>query len=199
MSQGKFKNKYRISSTRAQWWDYGWNGAYFITICTQDRKHYFGEIQNDKMVLSKVGIITDILWNQIPIHHKNVELGDFVVMPNHIHGILIIDRKLNIDDLDSENKANIVQTGHALSQQSSESNPGSQRFQNIGKNTISSIVGSYKSAVTKHANRLGYPHQWQKLFYDNIIRDNIQYQRISDYIVSNPENWTKDKFKREDK
>ncbi|WP_343696163.1 transposase [Flavobacterium sp.] len=182
MNKEKFQNKYRISSIRAQWWDYGWNGAYFITICTQDRKHYFGEIQNNKMVLSEVGIIADLLWYQIPIHHKNVELGDFVVMPNHIHGILIIDN---------------VQTGHALSQLSQH--VLSPRFQNIGKNTISSIVGSYKSAVTKHANRLGYQHQWQKLFYDNIIRSNNDYQRISDYIVSNPENWAKDKFKKEDK
>lgn len=119
-------------------------------------------------------------------------------MPNHIHGILIIDKQsTNIDN---------VETGHALSVPSPSPSPlppllkpGSQRFQNIGKNTISSIVGSYKSAVTKHANRLGYPHQWQKLFYDNIIRNNNDYQRISDYIVSNPENWTKDKFKRKDK
>lgn len=195
MSQGKFQNKYRTSSIRAQWWDYGWNGAYFITICTQDREHYFGEIQKDKMVLSEVGIIADILWHQIPIHHKNVELGDFVVMPNHIHGILIIDKQL--DNIDVDN----VETGHALSLPPLPSlpKPGLQRFQNIGKNTISSIVGSYKSAVTKHANRLGYPHQWQKLFYDNIIRNNNDYQRISDYIVSNPVNWAKDKFKREDK
>lgn len=203
MSQGKFQNKYRISSTRAQWWDYGWNGAYFITICTQDRKHYFGEIQNDKMVLSKVGIIADILWHQIPIHHKNVKLGDFVVMPNHIHGILIIDKQstnIDIDNVNNTNNGDNVETGHALSQHTlSVEKPGSQRFQNIGKNTISSIVGSYKSAVTKHANRLGYPHQWQKLFYDNIIRSNNDYQKISDYIVSNPENWAKDKFKTEDK
>ncbi|SFC55781.1 transposase [Flavobacterium phragmitis] len=196
MNQGKFQNKYRVSSIRAQWWDYGWNGAYFITICTQGREHYFGKIQNDKMVLAEVGIIADILWHQIPAHHKNVELGDFVVMPNHIHGILIIDKQWdNANDVDMD----FVQTGDALSQQSSKSNPGSQRFQNIGKNTISSIIGSYKSAVTKHANRLGYPHQWQKLFYDNIIRNNNDYQRISDYIVSNPENWAKDKFKTEDK
>ena len=197
MSQGKFQNKYRISSIRAQWWDYGWNGAYFITICTQNREHYFGEIQNDKMVLSEVGIIADILWHQIPIHHKNVELGDFVVMPNHIHGILIIDKKLNNANIVETGR---VETGHALSLPPPETfqKPGSNRFQNIGKNTISSIVGSYKSAVTKHANRLGYPHQWQKLFYDNIIRDNNQYQRISDYIVSNPENWVKDKFKTEE-
>jgi len=206
MSQGKFQNKYRISSIRAQWWDYGWSGAYFITICTQNREHYFGEIQNNKMILSHVGIIADLLWHQIPKHHKNVELGDFVVMPNHIHGILIIDKQLDNVNVDNMDK---VETGHALSLPSIQmlqtsspvefQKPGLKRFQNIGKNTISSIVGSYKSAVTKHANRLGYTHQWQKLFYDNIIRDNNQYQRISDYIVSNPENWAKDKFKTDGK
>jgi putative transposase len=111
MSQGKFQNKYRTSSIRAQWWDYGWNGAYFITICTQDREHYFGEIQNDKMVLSEVGIIADILWHQIPIHHKDVELGDFVVMSNHIHGILIIDKKSTNIDTDNVNNTNNVETG----------------------------------------------------------------------------------------
>jgi len=155
------------------------------------------------MVLSEVGIIADILWHQIPIHHKNVELGDFVVMPNHIHGILIIDKQSDNIDIDNVETGQ-VETGHALSLPSSPPlpslpKPGSQRFQNIGKNTISSIIGSYKSAVTKHANRLGYPHQWQKLFYDNIIRNNNDYQRISDYIVSNPVNWAKDKFKTEDK
>ena len=111
-------------------------------------------------------------------------MGDFVVMPNHIHGILIIDKKWDNIDVDNVNIVDTgrIDTGHALYLPSPTPSPslsllppekfqkpGSQRFQNIGKNTISSIVGSYKSAVTKHANRLGYPHQWQKLFYDNII------------------------------
>jgi REP element-mobilizing transposase RayT len=68
------------------------------------------------------------------------------------------------------------------------------RFQNPGKNTISSIVGSYKSAVTKHARRLGFDFGWQTRFHDHIIRDDAEYQRINDYIESNPANWAKDKF-----
>src|SRR5690606_34421585 len=88
----KFKGKYRIESIRAQWWDYGWNGAYFITICTKNRKHYFGNIVNNKMVLSPLGIIADIFWHEITNHSKHVSLGEFVVMPNHIHGILLIDK-----------------------------------------------------------------------------------------------------------
>jgi REP element-mobilizing transposase RayT len=88
----KYMNKYRSESARAQWWDYGWNGAYFITICTADREHFFGEIKNGKMILSPTGVIADLLWHEIKNHSKFVELGDFVVMPNHIHGILILDK-----------------------------------------------------------------------------------------------------------
>ncbi|MDD4217951.1 MAG: hypothetical protein PHZ24_11525, partial [Bacteroidales bacterium] len=83
MGDDKFQNKYRISSARLQTWDYASNGAYFITICTKNRVHYFGKIENEKMILSNVGVITDLLWYEIKNHAKNVELGQFVVMPNH--------------------------------------------------------------------------------------------------------------------
>lgn len=101
----KFQNKYRIASTRLQNWDYGWNGLYFITICTQNRENHFGKIQHGKMELSPIGVIANILWYEIKNHAKNIELGELVIMPNHIHGILI----LNGDDN--------VKTGHALSLQ----------------------------------------------------------------------------------
>ena len=103
------------------------------------------------------------------------------------------------DNVDNDN----VETGHALSLHptNNPTNPsiqpptiGQQRFQNIGKNSISSIVGSYKSAVTKHANRLGLKFQWQPRFHDHIIRDDQSYQRISEYIMNNPTNWKEDKF-----
>ena len=204
----KFKNKYRIASARAQWWDYGWNGAYFITICTKNREHFFGEINNGKMVLSPTGVIADILWHEIPNHAPFVELGDFVVMPNHIHGILILDKPVggnhNVEnDTVVDTYTDTIETGHALSLLQSDQSIGStvnpqtigqNRFQNIGKNTISSIIGSYKSAVTKHANRLGLANGWQTRFHDHIIRDDAEFQRISDYIINNPDNWEDNNF-----
>jgi putative transposase len=195
----KFQNKYRIGSARAQWWDYGWNGAYFITICTADREHYFGEIKNGKMILSQTGVIADILWHEIPHHSAFVELGDFVVMPNHIHGILILNKPGDtIANTNTNPNPNDVETGHALFLQTNHpptpKTIGQQRFQNIGKNSISAIIGSYKSAVTKHANRLGLKNGWQVRFHDHIIRDDADYQRISDYIINNPVNWEDDKF-----
>lgn len=80
----RYQNKYRIPSARAAWWNYGWAGAYFITICTRNREHLFGAIQNDEMRLSHCGLLADVFWHEIPNHAQNVELGAFVVMPNHI-------------------------------------------------------------------------------------------------------------------
>ncbi|UFH57956.1 transposase [Spirosoma sp. KNUC1025] len=171
----RFQNKYRIASARAAWWDYGWAGAYFITICTAQRHHYFGNINQSRMQLSSVGILADVFWHEIRHHAQQVEFGAFVVMPNHIHGILI----LNNDDGNNDGRV---------------STPSSQRFQNQGKNTVSSIIGGYKSAVTKHAHRLGFDFGWQARLHDHIIRNDAEYQRINDYIEQNPARWDADKF-----
>lgn len=180
----KFQDKYRIPSTRLQQWDYRWAGAYFITICTKERQYFFGDIENDKMNLSPVGELAKKFWVEIENHSQNVKLGEYVIMPNHIHGVLILH----------EINQNIVETGHDLSLQTNEKNIGQKRFQNIGKNSIFSIIGSYKSAVSKHAHRHGFEFQWQSRYYDHIIRDEISYNKISEYILNNILNWDKDEF-----
>ncbi len=88
----KFRKKYRIQSARAQWWNYGWNGAYFITIVTQHRRHFFGEIENGVMNTSFTGKLAHYYWYDIPNQFPYAELGEFIVMPNHIHGILFINK-----------------------------------------------------------------------------------------------------------
>ena len=167
---------------RRQNWDYRWAGLYFITICTYRRNHFFGKIRNSNMQLSKVGVIADLLWYEIKNHSKNVELGEFVVMPNHIHGIL--------------NIKNFVKTEYSNTSSSSQDSKmiGKNRYQNIGKNSISSIISGYKSAVTKHANRLQLEFGWQSRFDDHIIRNEHSHKRIAKYIRTNPENWNKDDF-----
>lgn len=174
----KYKNKYRIASARAQWWDYRWNAAYFITICTQHRKHYFGEIINGKMQLSHVGILADVFWHEIRNHAKNIELDAFVVMPNHIHGIVILDNE--------KSKNNV--------HKAPEETIGEQRFRNQGENSVSSIIGSYKAAVTKNANRLKLEFGWQTRFHDHIIRNDGDFHRIANYINNNVAYWQEDKF-----
>ncbi|MEM8676903.1 MAG: transposase [Cyanobacteria bacterium P01_G01_bin.67] len=193
----KFKGKYRIPSIRLQNWNYGWNGAYFITACTKNRIHYFGKVVNGKMQFSHIGIVADILWYEIKNHADRIELGEFVVMPNHIHGILILNNKNcdrnfnNNDNQCSRDKACLVSTTTTTD---NDQTIGQKRFQNQGKNTISSIVGGYKSAVTKHVKRLGYQFTWQSRFHDYIIRNDVEFDRIVKYIQNNPQNWHRDKF-----
>jgi REP element-mobilizing transposase RayT len=172
---------------------------YFITICTCNRECYFGDIVEGNIQLSKIGVIADILWHEMEYHAQNIELDEYIIMPNHIHGILIMYGN-NDNDNDNDN----VETRHALSlpqrqkRQPQQSRPettiGQQRFQNQGKNTVSAIIGGYKSAVTKHAHRLGFDFAWQPRFYDHIIRDENSYLKISEYIITNPLKWTDDTF-----
>ncbi len=237
----KFKNKYRIPSARLQNWDYGWDGAYFITICTEHRKCYFGDIVDEKMQLSHAGIIADIIWCEIKNHAKNIKMGAYKIMPNHMHGILILDGNRKPWETDGKSEAaqfgddnlsnTIVETRHPVSVHSlslrssrirsirsdaikpipntpassselppskqSKKNPltiGQHRFQNQGKNTISSICGGYKSSVSKYCNRLGFESGWQARFHEHIIRGQEEFDRITNYIENNPKNWKRDKF-----
>jgi len=205
----KFLDRYRIGSARLQKWDYRWKGAYFITICTQGRECYFGDIVEGKMKLSGVGIIADVMWYEIKSHTQNVDLGAFVVMPNHVHGILILNGNnipgtgdFLIDRLESGvcDGAN-VETLHATSLQ--QTTPTEQLPLQKNKfmsdispksGSVSTIIRSYKSAVSKHAHRLGFIFVWQERFYDNIIRDKESFQTISEYIINNPANWEDDRF-----
>lgn len=86
----KYKNKYRIASARAQWWNYGWCAAYFITVCTQNREHYFGDIINGEMILSEIGDITQSEWFKTFEMRPDMNLyrGEFMIMPNHFHAII---------------------------------------------------------------------------------------------------------------
>jgi REP element-mobilizing transposase RayT len=158
------------------------------------------------MHLLPTGVIADILWHEIPNHAPFVELGDFVVMPNHIHGILILDKPdgggKNNDRTDGrsvDRSGSVVETLHATSLPPTQQPSDPIKIEKMAlispkSNSISAIIRSYKSAVTKHANRLGLPNGWQPRFHDHIIRDDAEYQRISNYIITNPENWGKDTF-----
>lgn len=187
----KYKNKYRVESTRLKGWDYSNPGIYFITICTKNRECYFGNVENEKMILSRIGVIADILWYEIKNHNHHVELGEYVVMPNHIHGMIIINNKNNADVIGRDVACN----------DSTDTESNSEISKNEFMSRISPksgsvvrIIGGYKSAVSKHAHRLGFEFQWQERFWDTIIRDEQSFENISEYIINNPGNWEKDKL-----
>lgn len=176
----KFQNKYRIESARLQKWDYRWQAAYFITICTKNRVPFFGEISNNKMSLSNLGIIADLCFYQIDKRNPYIKIECYVIMPNHIHAILRIIK--NSDNGDVACNVSTANKNKFMSEIAPKSG------------SLSTIIRSYKSAVTKHSNRLGYDFSWQSRFHDHIIRNQKSFERISNYILNNPSLWEKDCF-----
>ena len=151
-------------ANRLQDYDYSQNGFYFVTICAKNRKEYFGEIKNEEMVLNDCGEIANQLWLEIPNHFEDVKLDEHIIMPNHVHGIIISDK----DDVGNR---------HACSLQG-------RQYQKLPV-----VIGSSKSAVTRKIHQIHNEFNWQKSFYDHIIRNDKSLHRIRKYIHYNALKW----------
>ncbi|HRG21597.1 MAG TPA: hypothetical protein PLQ57_11220 [Saprospiraceae bacterium] len=183
----KSKDKIQNKPLRAHWWDYSCNASYFVTICTRMKFPYFGEVKDQKMILNELGRCAEICWYDIPNHFPFVELGEFVVMPDHIHGILTINKpSLSKMQVESQNIATPQsQHGDLL-----DNYIGKNKFGPQSKN-LASVIRGYKIGVTKKSKSL-YPNfKWQTLYYDHIIRNETDLKRIVKYILDNPMNWGK--------
>ena len=202
-----FQNKYRIESARRQGWDYADNGYYFVTICTKDREHFFGEVVNGEMVLSEMGLVAKNIWSEIPEHFPHGELDEFIVMPNHIHGLLYLSGHEKSNETRSEMEtrsiASLRQGGIT-----GENNPVLNPF------SLSKIIRWYKGRVTFEISRRDAIHrvlnteesniektksfsrnfQWQPRLHDRIIRDEIELHNVRNYIAHNARNWENDEF-----
>ncbi|MBN1927259.1 MAG: hypothetical protein JW798_15605 [Prolixibacteraceae bacterium] len=169
----KFRDKYRIASARCPNWDYGSAAAYFVTICTRGRECYFGNVVNREMVLSEIGEIVETEWIKTfelrP--DMNLKTGEYRVMPNHFHAIIIIGK----------NQYNCI------------NKRVENQFAPQSKN-LASIIRGFKSAVTVNARQINPAFGWQPRFHDHIIRDHGEYQRIARYIKNNPAKWDNDNF-----
>lgn len=205
----KFQNKYRIESRRLKNWDYRNNGAYFITICTQNREHFFGKIIDKNMILNEIGLFANDFWAEIPNHFPFVELGNFQIMPNHMHGILIIN---NVDALhcnvsnDDQNDAinndlyqkdiNNSETKNTDTLQCNASTVQNDFLSKISpkSGSVSTIIRSYKSVVSKNSRLINSDFNWQSLFHDHVIRNSESFEKIQSYIENNPINWKDDTF-----
>lgn len=188
----KYNNKYRDGTFRLQSWDYRSDGAYFITILTDGRKLFFGEIKNGIMNQNEIGELADKFWKEIPKYFPFVELGNYIVMPNHIHGVLIINRQW----IDPDDKDNLINTDN--SEMTKQDVPKLSRSENGGLNkkwksgSIGVIINQYKRVVTINARKVNSSFGWQSRFNDHIIRSSISFDKIQDYIENNPKNWKED-------
>lgn len=175
-------------------YDYSSDGLYFITICIKDRQNYFGEIQNDEMILNEIGKIAHEYLNEISNHFSHVEMDEFIVMPNHVHCILNLDKSDDVGTRHvvslSENTETPVGTSHVMSLQSQ---PQFNQFSKPIPGSVSVIIQQYKSSVKRWCNKNTHEYfQWQSRFHDHVIRNSESYERIKNYIINNPANWNDD-------
>ena len=196
----RFKNKYRIPTARATWHDYK-GGSYFVTICTQDRDPYFGRIIDGQIIYSDLGLSANDCLQQIPSHFPDAEIPEWIVMPNHIHAIIII----NAPVVETQNLASQIRqkTNHSETQnlaspkQMSIHHSETQNFASLQKfgpqsRNLASIIRGFKIGVTKYANEHNLSFAWQPRFHDHIIRNQYEMNRIGDYIKNNVARWKED-------
>ncbi len=172
-----YKDKYRIQSTRLQGYDYSSDGAYFVTICVKNGECIFGEIKNGIMGLNRLGCVVNNFWLETLNNYKNVQLDDYIIMPNHFHGIIIINNSY-------------VEIIHELSLR------GRFDIKKRRKMLIPKIIGRFKMQSAKQINITKNTKGecvWQKNYYDRIIRNESELSRICDYIRFNPGKWEYDR------
>lgn len=182
MSSDLFRNKYRIPSARATWHDYN-GGAYFVTICTRDMEHYFGEIASGEMNMTEIGEYVQQCIKNIPQHNTYANVPAFVVMPNHVHLIVIIDDE-NADSICRDVPWRVSTFGKNETMQTIANQQG----------RLSTMIGGFKQSVTRYANANSISFAWQTRFHDRIIRDHDEMNRIAEYIENNVARWESDEF-----
>ena len=191
--------KHHRRSIRLKGYDYSQEGAYYVTIVTWRREFLFGEIVNQEMMLSPYGEIVQKWWEEIPVHFSNVETGAFVIMPNHVHGIIYI--------LDERRGTASYPKGVPVPKENGE-NSISQNNEGSGvilggvspplrtTPTLGQIVAYFKYQSTKEMNKVENTGTvtkfWQRNYYEHIIRDETDLQNKTDYIEANPLMWDED-------
>ena len=148
-------------------YNYSQDGYYFVTICTKDRKEFFGRVKEEKMNLNNYGEIVNQCWYELPKHYLNCSLDSFVIMPNHFHGIIVINNK------------NIVGNG----------------FKPFPTHGLSEIIRGFKTFSSRKINEKitdVSKFQWQKSFYDHVIRNEKSQNNLREYIMYNPMKWELD-------
>jgi len=171
---------HKRKSTRLKDYDYAQEGAYFVTLCTYLNQNIFGDINNDgEMLLNTVGCIAFEEWEHTETVRENVILDEFVIMPNHIHGIIIITTE----------SARVCQ----------RQTPTKSQFRKPIPNALGTIMGQFKGIVTKRISKLygtSSPVVWHKNYYDHIIRNEKSLNNIRGYIQNNPMRWSIDRYNK---
>ncbi|MDD4013918.1 MAG: hypothetical protein PHW14_06985 [Candidatus Omnitrophica bacterium] len=169
-------------SVRLRNYDYTRQGAYYVTVCANDRKCVFGDVRDGEMVLNEYGEFADKYWNEIPEHFPHITLDEHITMPNHVHGILIITGHVGANNYSPLQNTEISSASSI------------QRPRGTSK-TIGSAIRGFKIGVTKRIRQnINMPNLWQRNYYEHIIRNEDDLARIREYIMKNPSKWGEDEY-----
>jgi putative transposase len=181
-------NKNR-KSIRIQGYDYSQNGAYFVTICTHNKQCLFGQVESGKMVLNKLGLLVEGVWRDISKHYKSVLIDEFVIMPNHVHGIIWLQ--------DSWEQLGAM--NHAPTAVTNDANVGAQFIAPNPRKTqptLGEVVRAFKaraSQASKTIRAVDSKILWQRNYYEHVVRNEPDLQAIREYINNNPKQWHLDR------
>jgi putative transposase len=189
-------DRHHRRSIRLQGYDYRLAGAYFVTLCSQDRACLFGDLKDGQMHLSDIGRIVQEEWLRAEIVRAHVELDAFVVMPNHLHGIIVLSGDVE-DRLPTPIPRPDLIVPVGATQPRATQPRATQRVAPTGprSGSLGAIIGQFKAVTTKRARALGgeaVGSLWQRNYYERIIRNEAELDRIRHYIEQNPINWARD-------
>lgn len=199
-------DRFHRRSIRLKGYDYTRSGAYYVTVCTQGRSPLFGDVVNDVMVPNAMGDIVQRCWDAIPEHMPMVVCDAFVVMPNHVHGIIVITdvaagTSVRIGSSGGDGRGREFAAPTNPGRTDDPGGPTTPRRPPIAimvKNSLGHIMQTFKAAVTRLAYRDGLLPRgtplWQRNYWDRVIRDDAEHERIAKYIRDNPANWVRDRF-----
>ncbi len=183
MIPGYDSDKHHRRSIRLPGYDYSQAGVYFVTVCAYGGRYLFGDTVNHEMRLNWTGRIVQSEWLNTPRVRPNVELDQFVVMPNHLHALIWIHPLSRPHQTD--NRRGVLQYAPT----------GQRRILRSPAQTVGAMVRGFRAAVTKHINAVRGMHGmpvWQRNYYEHIVRDEEELKRIRQYIVTNPAGWAED-------
>jgi len=172
-------------SVRLKAHDYSLAGAYFVTVCTQNRECMFGKIHNAKMILNDAGRMVQGVWDKLPVRYPGVQTDAFVIMPNHIHGIIVL-----------------TGTTQRRGESRIRPRPGDHKDRPYGTlpGTIGRVMQGFKSITTRKYIRgiveYNWPpfekRLWQRNYYERVVRDDSEMHRVREYVTGNPAGWLED-------
>jgi REP element-mobilizing transposase RayT len=180
-----FNGKYRVKTVRADWIDYN-NGDFFVTICTKNRSHYFGHIDNGEIYLTSIGLYTLEAIQNIQKHNPYCEVLGFVIMPNHIHLIL------SITDIREMHKNKVAPTQVETQYIASLQFQSQMRIISKQRSLLARTIANFKSAVTRYASAQKIEFGWQSRYHDAFIRNQAMMNQIADYVDNNVVRWATD-------